>query len=159
MRNFASLGLAMEELERKGTLRIACRYPEATSPEDLLIDLRVGLDEFKPSLIVLDSISSIEHSTSRHGFRQFMVGVASQLREHGRSALLTQTIGLQTDTERDAPFLSTIPDAILQVDYDQTKVKLERSIRVLKMRGSPHATDRRRLFIEQGGLRVDGIAP
>jgi hypothetical protein len=37
----------------------------------------------------LDSISSIEHSTSKHGFRQFMVGVASQLREHGRSAPLT----------------------------------------------------------------------
>ncbi len=74
MRNFASLGLSMEELERAGKLRVACRYPEATSPEDLLIDLRVGLDEFKPSLIVLDSISSIEHSTSKHGFRQFMVG-------------------------------------------------------------------------------------
>lgn len=158
MRNFASLGLPMEELERKGTLRIACRYPEATSPEDLLIDLRVGLDEFKPSLIVLDSISSIEHSTSRHGFRQFMVGVASQLREHGRSALLTQTTGPQSDSDREAPFLSTIPDAILQVDYDQEKTQLERSIRVLKMRGSPHATDRRRLFIEQGGLRVDSVA-
>jgi hypothetical protein len=38
--------------------------------------------------ISFDSISSIEHSTSKHGFRQFMVGVASQLREHGRSAPL-----------------------------------------------------------------------
>ena len=112
MRNFANLGLPFEELERSGKLRVACRYPEATSPEDLLVDLRVGLDEFKPSLIVLDSISSIEHSTSKHGFRQFMVGVASQLREHGRSALLTQTVGLSKG-DRDAPFMSTIPDAIL----------------------------------------------
>ena len=157
MRNFSSIGLPMEELERKGQLRIACRYPEATSPEDLLIDLRVGLDEFKPSLIVLDSISSIEHSISRQGFRQFMVGVASQLREHGRSALMTQTIAVTGDVDRDAPFLSTIPDAILLVDYDQSKPRLERSIRVLKMRGSPHVTEKRRLIIEQGGLRIDGV--
>ncbi len=156
MRNFASIGLPMEELERAGKLRIACRYPEATSPEDLLIDLRIGLDEFKPSLIVLDSISSIEHSTSARGFRQFMVGVASQLREHGRSALLTQTIGV-ADVDRDAPFLSTIPDAICLLDYDVSKDHLERTLRVLKMRGSAHSSERRRLSIEQGGLRIERI--
>jgi circadian clock protein KaiC len=157
MRNFAAIGMPMEELERKGSLRIACRYPEATSPEDLLIDLRVGLDEFKPSLIVLDSISSIEHSTSRHGFRQFMVGVASQLREHGRSALLTQTLG-PDEASREAPFLSTIPDAICILDYDVHKPQLDRTIRVLKMRGSAHITETRRLLIEQGGLRVERVA-
>ena len=154
MRNFASLGLPLEELERGGKLRVACRYPEATSPEDLLIDLRVGLDEFKPSLIVLDSISSIEHSTSRHGFRQFMVGVASQLREHGRSALLIQTVGSNQNEERDAPFLSTIPDAICLLDYDRAGRDLERTIQVLKMRGSPHVTEKREMHIEQGGLRI-----
>lgn len=157
LRNFASLGMPMDDLERQGLLRIACRYPEATSPEDLLIDLRVGLDEFKPSLIVLDSISSIEHSTSKHGFRQFMVGVASQLREHGRSALLVQTVGVDRQ-EYDAPFLSTIPDSICLLDYDVSKERLERYIRVLKMRGSPHISDLRRLHIGQGGLRVEPLA-
>jgi len=156
MRNFSSLGLSMEELERSGKLRVACRYPEATSPEDLLVDLRLGLDEFKPSLIVLDSISSIEHSTSKHGFRQFMVGVASQLREHGRSALLTQTIGI-AKADRDAPFLSTIPDAILLLDYDSSAKDLARTIQVLKMRGSPHVTERRRVHIVQGGLDISPV--
>jgi circadian clock protein KaiC len=47
---------------------VQCRYPEATSLEDLLIDLRVGLESFKPSLVVFDSISSIEHATSKRGF-------------------------------------------------------------------------------------------
>ena len=156
MRNFASIGLPMEELERAGKLRVACRYPEATSPEDLLVDLRMGLDEFQPSLIVLDSISSIEHSTSKHGFRQFMVGVASQLREHGRSALLTQTVGLRDPG--DTPFLSTIPDAICLLDYRSSAPDLERSIQVLKMRGSAHVTEKRKLRIHQGGLQVEPFA-
>lgn len=156
MRNFASVGMPMDELERRGLLRIACRYPEATSPEDLLIDLRVGLDEFNPNLVVLDSISSIEHSTSKHGFRQFMVGVASQLREHGRSALLVQTTGVDRHG-LDAPFLSTIPDAICLLDYDARGERLERYIRVLKMRGSPHVSDLRRVVIGQGGLHVEPL--
>lgn len=152
MRNFAALGMPMEPLEKSGHLRIACRYPEATSPEDLLVDLRVGLDEFKPTLVVLDSISAIEHSTSRQGFRQFMVGVASQLREHGRSALMTQTTtGLADEI---TPFLSTIPDSILLLDYDQDAEDLDRTIQVLKLRGSSHETARRKLVLAQGGPRV-----
>jgi circadian clock protein KaiC len=155
LRNFESLGMPMEELERDGRLRIICRYPEATSPEDLLVDLRQGLATDKPSLVVLDSISSIEHSTSEHGFRQFMVGIASLLREHGRSALLTQTTG-KTD-ETAAPYLSTIADAILLLDYSTQGYDLERTIRVLKMRGSSHVTEKRKLTILPGGLRVEPL--
>ena len=121
------------------------------------MDLRIGLDEFKPALIVLDSISSIEHSTSSHGFRQFMVGVASQLREHGRSALMTQTVAVKHE-EHDTPFLSTIPDAICLLDYTYGTPNLDRTVQVLKMRGSPHVSSKRKLEIRQGGLQVSALA-
>ena len=78
----------MEPYEQAGNLQLICRYPEASSLEDLLVGFRVHLEEFAPSLIVLDSISSIEHASSEKGFRQFMIGVAALLRKHGRSALL-----------------------------------------------------------------------
>jgi circadian clock protein KaiC len=155
LRNFDQIGLPFDKLEREGSLRVTCRYPEATSPEDLLVEVRLGLDEYKPSLVVLDSVSSIEHSTSKQGFRQFMVGLASLLREHGRSALLTQTIGTFSDHDQTAPYLSTIPDAILLMDYSFEGRELQRSMRVLKMRGSSHATERRQIMIEPGGIRVE----
>jgi circadian clock protein KaiC len=156
LRNFAAIGLPLDELERNGSLRLICRYPEATSPEDLLVDLRAGFDEFRPSLVVLDSISSIEHSTSPRGFRQFMVGMASLIREHSRSALLTQTVNANNG-DLSAPYLSTIPDAIVLMDYSLEGQDLERTIRVLKMRGSSHVTEKRRLQILPGGLKVEPI--
>ena len=104
LRNFREIGMPMEAFIESGNLKVICRYPEATSLEDLLVDLRLGLEELKPSLIVLDSISSIEHSSSEKGFRQFMIGVASILREHGRSALITQTTaGESADDTRAVP--------------------------------------------------------
>jgi circadian clock protein KaiC len=157
MRNFASVGLDLYPLEESGNLRIQCRYPEATSPEDLLVDLRTGLDEFRPSLIVLDSISSIEHSTSARGFRQFMIGAAALFREHSRSALITQTASANSESDLGAPYLSTIADAILILDYSANAPTLERTIRVLKMRGSNHATQQHRLEIVQGGLAVEPL--
>src|SRR6478609_4997599 len=136
----------------KGNLKVICRYPEATSLEDLLVDLRLGLEEFQPSLIVMDSISSIEHSSSEKGFRQFMIGVASILRGHGRSALLTQTVLAGAASEHTTPYLSTIADAILTLDYTPSAYDLNRTMRVVKMRGSAHATHPYRLEFGEGGL-------
>ncbi|GAC1352665.1 MAG: circadian clock protein KaiC [Polyangiales bacterium] len=156
VRNFSSVGLDFTSAEQAGHLHVECRYPEATSPEDLLIDLRVGLEEIKPSLVVLDSISSIEHSTSVPTFRHFMIGLASLLREHARSALLTQTVASQMEADGGAPYLSTIADAIVVMDYTIHDDDLHRSIRVLKMRGSKHDTRRHPILMGENSIHVTG---
>ncbi len=157
LRNFRQIGLAMDEYLRRDDPRVICRYPEATSLEDLLVNMRIGLEEFKPSLIVLDSISSIEHASSEKGFRQFMIGLASVLREHGRSALLTQTIAEGRAGPLTAPYLSTVADAILALDYSSAGFEINRTMRVIKMRGSAHDTHPYRLHIGAGGLHVERL--
>ncbi|HEX6323052.1 MAG TPA: circadian clock protein KaiC [Vicinamibacterales bacterium] len=159
LRNYRELGLDMGPYIKSGDLRVICRYPEATSLEDLLVDLRIDLEEFKPSLIVLDSISSIEHASSEHGFRQFMIGVASILRQHGRSALITQTVLAGTSAEHAAPYLSTIADAILALDYNVSGYDLDRTMRVIKSRGSAHAPHPFRLEISDTGIAVKKMMP
>lgn len=116
-------------------------------------ELRRSIEELKPSLIVLDSISSIAHSTSTRGFRQFMVGFASLVREHSRSALMTQATN-PTGDDLSAPFLSTITDTIIGLDYKRPETRLERTIAVVKMRGSPHVEEAYSLSIKPGGLEV-----
>jgi circadian clock protein KaiC len=157
LRNYREIGMDMEPLIEAGHLKVICRYPEATSLEDLLVDLRLGLEELKPSLVVIDSISSIEHASSEKGFRQFMIGVASVLREHGRSALITQTIASSEVAEHTAPYLSTIADSILAMDYDVHAFELNRTMRVIKMRGSGHAQHPYKLEIRPGGLGVEKL--
>ena len=158
LRNYREIGMDMERFVAGGELKVICRYPEATSLEDLLVDLRLGLEQLRPSLIVLDSISSIEHASSESGFRQFMIGVASILREHGRSAMITQTIATGEVAEHTAPYLSTIADAILTLDYSTVGYELDRQMRVIKMRGSDHEQHPYRLQIEPGGLSVSKMS-
>jgi circadian clock protein KaiC len=154
LRNYREIGMSMDPFIEAGNLKVICRYPEATSLEDLLVDLRLGLEELKPSLVIIDSISSIEHASSEKGFRQFMIGVAAILREYGRSALITQTIATSELAEHTAPYLSTIADAILTLDYSTESYELNRQMRVIKMRGSDHEQHPYRLTIEPGGLKV-----
>jgi circadian clock protein KaiC len=154
LRNYREIGMDMGPYVERGSLKVLCRYPESTSLEDLLVDLRLGLEELKPSLVVLDSISSIEHASSGQAFRAFVVGVASILREHGRSALITQTVATSQMNDHAAPFLSTIADAILTLDYTVDTYDLDRQMRVIKMRGSDHEQHPYRLMIQPGGLSV-----
>jgi circadian clock protein KaiC len=154
LRNYREIGMSMDPFIEAGNLKVICRYPEATSLEDLLVDLRLGLEELKPSLVIIDSISSIEHASSEKGFRQFMIGVAAILREYGRSALITQTIATSELAEHTAPYLSTIADAILTLDYSTESYELNRQMRVIKMRGSHHEQHPYGLTIEPGGLKV-----
>jgi circadian clock protein KaiC len=104
--------------------------------------------------VIIDSISSIEHASSEKGFRQFMIGVASILREHGRSALITQTVSTSEMAEHTAPYLSTIADAILTLDYSLDGYELDRRMRLIKMRGSDHEQHPYKLSIAPGGLEV-----
>lgn len=154
IRNFEVIGMPMTALINSGNLRITTRYPESLSLEDLLVNLRIGIEEYAPSLVVFDSISSIEHASSDKGFRQFIVGMASLLREHGRSALITQTVMAGESARHTAPFMSTIADAILSMDYSPSGYELDRTMRVIKMRGSDHDTHPYRLKIAPGGLTV-----
>lgn len=159
VRNFEAIGMPVTPLIDSGNLRVICRYPESTSLEDLLVSLRTGLEEFSPSLVVMDSISSIEHSSSERGFRQFVIGMASLLREHGRSALMTQTVMAGESASHTAPYMSTVADSILAMDYDTDGYELGRRMRVIKMRGSGHSTHPYSLQIGPGGLRVERMAP
>jgi circadian clock protein KaiC len=157
LRNYREIGMPMEPFLESGHLEMICRYPEATSLEDLLVDVRLGLEELQPSLVIIDSISSIEHASSEKGFRQFTIGVASILREHGRSALITQTIATSEMTKHSAPYLSTIADAIVTLDYSTEGFDLNRQMRVIKMRGSAHEPHPYALEIESGGLKVSRL--
>jgi KaiC/GvpD/RAD55 family RecA-like ATPase len=84
-----------------------------------------------------------------------MIGVASILRGHGRSALLTQTVLAGAAADHTAPYLSTIADAILSLDYTPMAYEMNRTMRVIKMRGSGHETHPYRLGIGPGGLTVE----
>jgi len=54
-----------------------------------------------------------------------------------------------------AAYLSTIADAILTLDYTPSAYDMNRTMRVIKMRGSAHATHPYRLQIGAGGLHIE----
>ncbi|MEM9691236.1 MAG: ATPase domain-containing protein [Myxococcota bacterium] len=147
--NWDALGLRVRDDIKASRLRIVHRLPAATSPEDVIIELRRNLSDFQPDLVVLDSISAVEHASSDDGFRQFVVGVTSALRATAATSILVETTATEGPT--GAPYMSTAADAIVRLGTRPYGGGHRRYLKVVKMRGSAH--DMARRAIEIGGER------
>jgi circadian clock protein KaiC len=131
---------------RGGDFKLQCRYPEATSLEDLLVDLRLGSKEFQPSLVVMDSISSIEHASSEKGFRQFMIGVrVDSARPRAKRAAHADGSGGHRSPNIPLRISRPSPMRSFRSDYSPAGYELESHHARVKMRGSAHETHPYRL--------------
>src|ERR1035438_9740875 len=156
-RNAAAWGMDLASAETDGLLEIVSRYPARLGLEDLLVELKHTVDEFKPTRLVLDSITAIEHNAPANAFREFSVGLSGYLKARGVATMMTTTLPnlLGGDHATDL-YLSTIADAIVALRYFELESEVRRAILVLKVRRSQHASMMHEYEILETGMSVVG---
>ncbi len=155
MRNAIGWGVNFEAMEQAGLLRIVCEYPESASLEDRLIRMKAITEEFQPHRVAVDSLSALKRVSSVKGFREFVIGITSFMKELEIAGLFTSTTATLlggvsvTDTH-----ISTITDSIILLRYVEMFGEMRRGITVLKMRGSMHDKDIREFTIDNQGMHI-----
>ena len=133
----------------------AIRYPERMSLEDLLVQMRIDIEEFGPARIAVDSLTALERSSTLKSFQEFVVALTGYVKQRQAAGVFTNTtamlMGGQTATETH---LSTTTDAILLLRYVESQGTVKRGMLVLKMRGSNHDKDVREYWIGDDGIHV-----
>lgn len=154
-RNAVGWGVDFEELERQGTLKVVCVYPESMGLEDHLIKMKAVIDEFKPNRLVVDSLSALERVSTLKGYREFVIALTSFIKHHEVGGLFTATtptlLGGSSVTEAH---ISTITDSIVLLRYVEILGEMRRGLTVLKMRGSMHEKDIREFTIDGTGMHI-----
>ncbi len=155
VRNALSWGVDFADLERQGLLRMACQYPEVQGLEAHLYNIRREIEEFKPTRLVLDSVSALERIGNRRSFREFVIGLTSFVKQKQMCSLFTSSSPHLSggDSITDA-HISTITDAILLLRYMERNGSLSRGIIIIKMRGSQHAKQFHEFHIDDKGLHI-----
>ncbi len=157
LRNAASWGVDLGDAQREGMLRIESRYPERMGLEDLLVELRHQVEEFKPDRLALDSLSVLDRVSSGAAFREFVVGLTSLIKEFELIALCTNTTGVGGGTHSAGlTHVSTITDAIILLRYVELESRVRRCLTILKMRGSDHDKTIREYEIDSEGMQLGG---
>lgn len=154
-RNAAGWGMDFEKMEKEGNLKVICVYPEVSSLEDHLLTIERLVKEFKPNRIAIDSLSALTRTSSEKGFREFIIALTAYLKHQEITGIFTATTPLLTGgasiTEGN---ISTITDSIILLRYVELKGEMQRSIAVLKMRGSKHDPNIRRFTIDNHGMTI-----
>jgi KaiC/GvpD/RAD55 family RecA-like ATPase len=107
----------IEVWEEEGILKVICHYPK------------------------VDSLSALERIATAKGFREFVIGLTSFIKNQ-------EIVGLFTATT------STLTDSIILLRYVEMYGEMRRGLTVLKMRGSMHDKDIREFTINNGGMHI-----
>jgi circadian clock protein KaiC len=154
-RNANGWGVDFQTMEKEGKLKVVCRYPETTGLENHLINMKEIIQQFKPNRVAVDSLSALERVSSLKGFREFIIGLTSFIKQQEIGGLFTSTtptlLGGSSITEAH---ISTITDSIILLRYVEMYGEMRRGITVLKMRGSMHDKEIREFRIDNQGMHI-----
>lgn len=154
-RNASGWGFDFEKLEREGMLYVICDYPETAGLEDHLSRIKKAIAQFKPHRVAVDSLSALERVSTPKGFRDFVIGLTSYVKQQEIAGLFTATTPtLLGGTSTTEAHISTITDTIILLRYVELLGEMKRALTVLKMRGSMHDKRIREFRIDGTGMHI-----
>ncbi|QWR78468.1 circadian clock protein KaiC [Candidatus Magnetomonas plexicatena] len=154
-RNGKGWGVNYEQMEKEGSLKVICEYPETSSLEDHLIRMKKVIESYKPNRIAVDSLSALERVSSLRSFREFVISLTSFIKHQEVAGLFTSTTPtLLGGTSITETHISTITDSIILLRYVELFGETRRGVTVLKMRGSTHDKEIREFQIDSKGMHI-----
>lgn len=131
-----SLGIDVNNLEKKG-LYLLSWIPENQSPDAFISELESSIESLRPSVLVLDGLS-----TFKHMYSQEMYLIIKRLVNLTKSYGITSIFTFLTDQESGSSLTShgifSIFQNIILLRYVEAEAQLKRSMLILKMRASSH---------------------
>jgi len=142
-------------MERDGLLLVVCASPDVMGLEDHLVLIKSTIAQFKPNRVAVDSLSALERVSTLRGFREFVIGLTSFIKQPEVAGWFTSTtrtlLGGSSVTEAH---ISTLTDSIILPRCVEMHGAMRRGLTVLKMRGSMRDKDIRELTIDHQGMPI-----
>jgi circadian clock protein KaiC len=156
IRNMGSIGLNLAALVKKKRLRIISTRPSGFGLETHLFTLYQAIEEFKPTVVVLDPITDFAPIGNKNEIRAMMTRLVDHLKTRGVTALLTSSHGpgaVDGSAEADAGISSLIDTWIVLQSFEVAGER-NRAISVRKSRGTAHSNQIREFVISNRGLTL-----
>ena len=157
IRNMSSIGLDLAALVKKKRLRIISTRPSGFGLETHLFTIYQAIEEFKPTLVILDPITDFAAVGNKNEIRGMMTRLVDHLKTNGITALLTSSHapgtvdGTSTEAEGG---VSSLIDTWIVLQSFEVAGERNRAISVRKSRGTAHSNQIREFVISRRGLSL-----
>lgn len=158
VRNFRSVNIHLEPYLESGLLRIHTTKVESGSAEEHLMMMRRLIEEHKPGAMVVDPLSSMVKA----GGHLTALGVAQRLihltKSKGVTLLCTSVIEDREPLSEKAEIrVSTIADTWIHLAYVPQGGERNRSLSIIKSRGTKHSNQVRELILSDNGIDLTNV--
>ena len=154
IRNMRSIGIDLQRWVDKGLLHFHSVRPTTYGLEMHLVKIHKVIQEFAPSLVVVDPVTGLLHAGTAYETRSILLRMIDFLKERQITAILTTlTSGtaIQDQTEVE---ISSLVDAWLLLRDIESGGERNRGIYILKARGVAHSNQIREFLLTSHGVEL-----
>jgi circadian clock protein KaiC len=154
IRNMRSIGLDLGRWVEAGLLRMWAARPSAFGLETHLTILARLMDEHKPTIAVLDGITSLTHQPTQAEVVSMVARQIHLLKSRGITAMVTTLV---QEDEASGVGVSSLMDTWLLLRNIESNGERNRLLFVLKSRGTAHSNQVREFMLTEHGVELADV--
>lgn len=157
-RNLATVGVDLNAPIRDGLVSFHAREAWSSLLEEHYFAIRRAVDQERPHCVVVDPASALFKVPGGEAAKVTVERLLSAFRKRGITTILT-SLGSQDDPVSEATLshASTLADTWLVLGFNVTAGERNRSISVVKSRGSSHSNQVRELMLSGDGIDLADV--
>jgi circadian clock protein KaiC len=152
VRNMRSIEIDLQSWVARGLLQFHASRPSMYGLEMHLSQMRRLIDRFRPSVVVVDPVSSLLSVATESDVQATMTRLVDYLKAAGITAFMTSLTHGKTENERTDVAISSIVDTWLLLVTLESSGERNRGLYVLKSRGMAHSNQIREFLLTSHGV-------
>ena len=154
IRNMRSIGINLQRWVDKGLLHFHSVRPTTYGLEMHLVKIHKVIQEFAPSLVVVDPVTGLLHAGTAYETRSILLRMIDFLKERQITAILTTLTSGTVIQEQTEVEISSLVDAWLLLRDIESGGERNRGIYILKARGIAHSNQIREFLLTSHGVEL-----
>jgi len=154
VRNMRSIGIDLQQWVAQGLLEFHASRPSLHGLEMHLSRMHRAINRFRPSVVVLDPISSLLTVAHETDVQATLTRMIDYLKLQGITALMTSLTHGRTELEQTDVAISSLVDTWLLLVTLDSSGERNRGLYVLKSRGMGHSNQIREFLLTDHGVEL-----
>jgi circadian clock protein KaiC len=159
VRNMKSIGIQLAPLIAKKILQFHVSRPTMHGLEMHLASIHQIVDEYRPRVVVVDSITSLLAMGSTPEVTSMIVRLVDFLKMNGITLVMTALIEGGRHSDTTGVNISSLVDTWLTLSNSETRGVRARALSVVKARGMGHSNQSHSFVMSKKGVEIRGSAP
>lgn len=154
MRNMKSIGIHLQEWEKKGLLHFHATRPTLYGLESHLTTSIKLINNFKPSIVILDPINGFMIGENQTEVKNMLLRLVDFLKMKHITAFFTSLTSAGDNLENSDVYVSSLIDTWLLLRDIEIGGERNRGLYVLKSRGMAHSNQIREFKLTDSGIEL-----